>query len=171
MDLLEATLAQNRLVFPSSRPKNENTVIKIFSDTVSMKKHLGTVLCFQGHSNMISWLLHAKCCQLEYTRSVNAARLEADPVASSLTKSPSVMNSLTHSANVYQLLIKCQSPFQAMGYTGVPKSGRSSYGNRRRTNPWRMKLGLNSFLRPEPTGHSTKWYSVPSQAQCKTYSV
>lgn len=27
--------------FPSSRPKNENTVIKIFSDRVSMKKHLG----------------------------------------------------------------------------------------------------------------------------------
>lgn len=57
-----------------------------------------------------------------------------------------------------------------MGYTRVTKSGRSSYRKPEKNKSLEKEVSVNS-LRPEPTGHSTKWYSVPSQAQCKTYSV
>ena len=67
------------------------------------------------------------------------------------------MNSLTHSTNVYQLLIKRQSPFQAMGYTGVTKSGRNSY----------RKLEKNkSFLENEVSQDPSPQVAVPSGTPC-----
>lgn len=59
----------------------------------------------------------------------------------------------------------------AVGYTGVTKSGRSSYRKLQKNRFFVGNEVSGKSLRPEPTGHSTKWYSMPSQAQCKIYSV
>lgn len=128
--------------------------LKSFQIKFSMNKYLGNCAIYL---NTILWLLH-EVLSSDYTRrSANVTRLEADPVASSLTKSPSLwwIHSLAHSTNFYQLLIKCQSLFQAMGYTRVTKSGRSSY---RKLQKNKLFLGNEvslKSLRPEPMGHST----------------